>query len=156
MTREEKLAYAREYYRAHREEFSSARKARRLADVGFAEECRERARKWGKLNPEKRRAKLRAWRQKNPDRVKSHLAKRYAITRGAESAELFSREEIYTRDNGRCFHCGRNVPSSGWHLDHIIPVSKGGTHTKSNVCVSCPRCNLVKSDKIEWSQCEAL
>jgi len=34
-----------------------------------------------------------------------------------------------------------------WELDHIVPVSKGGTHTQDNVLFCCSDCNKKKSDK---------
>ena len=40
--------------------------------------------------------------------------------------------------------CGDDYPS----IDHIIPISKGGTHTWDNVQLLCRRCNYMKSDKI--------
>lgn len=38
------------------------------------------------------------------------------------------------------------------HLDHIIPISKGGFHSITNVCWTCPACNLSKGSKLleEW------
>jgi len=50
--------------------------------------------------------------------------------------------EDYERDNGRCHICGRRVDSKDWHLDHLIPLSCGGPHSRLNVSVSCPKCNL--------------
>jgi len=50
-----------------------------------------------------------------------------------------------------CYYCGctldNNIPRS-IHLDHYIPLSKGGTHTLSNVVWSCASCNLKKSNKL--------
>ncbi|QDP57374.1 MAG: putative HNH endonuclease [Prokaryotic dsDNA virus sp.] len=33
-------------------------------------------------------------------------------------------------------------------LDHIIPLAKGGAHSKANTACSCRRCNIAKSDKV--------
>jgi len=33
----------------------------------------------------------------------------------------------------------------GYHVDHIVPLSKGGTHTVGNLCIACPTCNLRKN-----------
>ncbi len=46
-----------------------------------------------------------------------------------------------------CFWCRSAFPSRLVHLDHIIPISKGGLHTIENICSSCPRCNVRKHAK---------
>lgn len=60
--------------------------------------------------------------------------------------------DIYERDNGKCVYCGKPVlarfsPNDPRGFDHVIPRSKGGKHTKSNLVVSCADCNAAKSDK---------
>lgn len=44
-----------------------------------------------------------------------------------------------------CFWCG-DVGLTDWHLDHFIPMSKGGPHCIDNLVIACPDCNLKKSD----------
>lgn len=62
---------------------------------------------------------------------------------------------IYERDNWTCHLCGERVhkshPKDGYDplgpsLDHIIPMSKGGAHIKSNVALAHFICNSIKSD----------
>lgn len=59
------------------------------------------------------------------------------------------RYDILKRDNFRCQICGASA-SDGvkLHVDHIIPVSKGGLTEISNLRTLCDRCNLGKSDKM--------
>ena len=42
-------------------------------------------------------------------------------------------------------------PSKPWHVDHKIPVSKGGRHREDNLQVTHGECNLRKSDKLQVS-----
>lgn len=49
----------------------------------------------------------------------------------------------------KCDYCGGNLDELGKHLDHILPLIKGGIHTLSNVHWVCPKCNLSKNDKTE-------
>jgi len=48
---------------------------------------------------------------------------------------------IIERDGSQCLICGSFGPL---HIDHIIPVSKGGHNTPDNLRVLCQRCNLEK------------
>ena len=56
---------------------------------------------------------------------------------------------ILKRDNFTCQYCGKNPKEDKikLHLDHIIPVSKGGLTNKDNLITSCQECNIGKSNK---------
>lgn len=72
---------------------------------------------------------------------KSHIQK--------ERARLGDRlrYEIMERDGFRCVKCGRTADDGiKLHVDHIVPVSKGGRSIKSNLQTLCERCNLGKSN----------
>lgn len=59
------------------------------------------------------------------------------------------RYDILKRDNFACQICGSTANDGvKLHVDHIIPVSKGGETIKSNLRTLCDRCNIGKSDKI--------
>lgn len=58
------------------------------------------------------------------------------------------RQKIITRDNYTCQLCGKYMPDEvGLHVDHIIPISKGGKTVSSNLQVLCSKCNGSKSNK---------
>lgn len=58
------------------------------------------------------------------------------------------REQIAIRDNYTCQLCGKYMPDTvGLHVDHIIPISKGGKTVPSNLQVLCSKCNGKKSNK---------
>ncbi len=60
------------------------------------------------------------------------------------------RYDILVRDGFRCKICGASAADGAkLHVDHIIPVSKGGKTERANLRTLCERCNLGKSDKIE-------
>lgn len=60
------------------------------------------------------------------------------------------RYDILMRDGFRCQICG-SEQSDGvkLHVDHIVPVSRGGRTVPSNLRTLCDRCNRGKRDKIE-------
>ena len=58
------------------------------------------------------------------------------------------RHDILERDGFRCQHCGATAADGAkLHVDHIIPVAKGGKTEPSNLQTLCEECNLGKSDK---------
>lgn len=60
------------------------------------------------------------------------------------------RYDILKRDGFRCVLCGRTVNDGiKLHVDHIIPVSKGGKTVKENLRTLCEECNWGKSDKYD-------
>jgi 5-methylcytosine-specific restriction endonuclease McrA len=58
------------------------------------------------------------------------------------------RSLLWERDMGICHICNEAADRNYWHLDHIIPIARGGTHTWDNVAVSHPACNLSKVAKL--------
>ncbi len=57
-------------------------------------------------------------------------------------------------DYGRmCHYCDKKLPRPGTksgratHFDHLVPVSKNGSHSLKNLVVCCKRCNTEKGDK---------
>ena len=64
----------------------------------------------------------------------------------------FNRRNIYQRDRFRCQYCGDRLPREDLTIDHIIPRSRGGRSTWTNVVLACSRCNARKGDNL-LSQC---
>ncbi|MCG5057377.1 MAG: HNH endonuclease [Limnoraphis sp. WC205] len=55
-----------------------------------------------------------------------------------------NRREILRRDHHKCQYCGSTKRLT---IDHVLPRSKGGTHTWDNVVTACERCNSLKGDR---------
>lgn len=55
-------------------------------------------------------------------------------------------ERLLFEQKGRCFYCSTPL-SAERHLEHKVPLARGGAHALENVCWSCPPCNLRKSTK---------
>ena len=56
------------------------------------------------------------------------------------------RMTVYERDDFKCRYCGRSSPDIVLEIDHILPVSMGGTNDISNLVTVCSQCNNGKSD----------
>lgn len=72
---------------------------------------------------------------------------KYEANKYNAKVEEVDREIVYERDGGICYLCGKLVDRDSWQLEHIIPLSRGGEHSYSNVAVSHARCNISKKNK---------
>ena len=59
----------------------------------------------------------------------------------------FTRRNIFYRDRNRCQYCGRSFIQRELNLDHVVPLSRGGTSCWGNVVCACIRCNTHKGAK---------
>ena len=84
---------------------------------------------------------------RNQQRQKNHPDNRSAENkrRMFTSAE---RNMIYNRTEGHCGICGRFIPLEEYTIDHIIPLSKGGTNDPENLQACCSFCNKAKDDSV--------
>ncbi len=58
-----------------------------------------------------------------------------------------NRRTLLIRDRYTCQYCGRRFPSEQLTMDHVLPRSRGGKTTWSNVVTACKRCNQYKSNR---------
>lgn len=104
----------------------------------------------GKLNNKRLTAE---WKIKNPGKEKARVAsvrnRRRARERSCEG-KLTSAEwqQILKDSEGKCSYC----PNPGSSMDHVVPLSRGGAHSKENIVVACLSCNSLKGNKLlsEW------
>ncbi len=137
--------YSAKYYAAHRKE---RRKHKAKYRVAHREENREYCAKY-QIDHQKeikaRRKKYHASHRAEHRRRK--LKRRYA--------EKLNRGRSYTAWERRlrakrtfvCYWCGQRKPIRLLHIDHIVPVSKGGPDCRDNVVPSCVQCNQTKYTK---------
>lgn len=69
------------------------------------------------------------------------MAKRKALSES-------TRFEVFKRDRFTCQYCGKMAPDVVLNVDHIDPVSNGGTNEMINLVTSCWGCNSGKSDRL--------
>lgn len=77
--------------------------------------------------------------------------------------ETVDHKVVFERSEGICGICHMPVEETDFHVDHIIPLSRGGEHSYVNVQAAHPFCNISKGNKIEGgaegcasSRCEPL
>lgn len=127
--------YQRSYFARNKDELAKKRVEYRAKNRAHHNELQRR---WVRRNPEMARAV-----------DVSMRAKRRATISDGVSSDVFRQWEAASPKE--CFYC-REDCSDGWHVDHFVPLSRGGTHVLTNLRISCPTCNIAKSarDPMEW------
>jgi len=64
--------------------------------------------------------------------------------------EFVNYREIFERDGLTCYLCEQYIDPNDISFDHVIPFSKGGNHTKSNIKICHLSCNKLKGSDILW------
>lgn len=72
----------------------------------------------------------------------AHSLKRGHGRLGPGRRRDIERAYIIERDGGRCHACGKKCRPDEIHLDHLVPLARGGTHALENIAVACARCNV--------------
>jgi len=70
------------------------------------------------------------------------------MARKRKSLPVSLRFEVFKRDSFTCQYCGRRAPDVVLELEHINPVSKGGSDELLNLITSCWQCNSGKGDRL--------
>jgi 5-methylcytosine-specific restriction endonuclease McrA len=114
--------------------------------------------KWPEIyeqTKEHRLAQQRQHRKEHPEKDRAFARKRRAIKR-ANGWEKYTEAQVLELHGTNCHICGnpidlslnRKIGNEGWemslHIDHVIPISKGGPDKLSNVKPSHGKCNLKK------------
>lgn len=105
-----------------------------------------RSREYRKNNRDIVNKKTAIWFSKNKNKACEYTRKRNALK--AEShVGVVCYDEILRRDCGICHICNKPIISN-LHFDHIVPLSRGGTHSMDNIAISHSECNLRKNNKL--------
>lgn len=111
-------------------------------------------------------ANARRWRESHADQARAAARDSYHRRKEARSDELriqwatkrakrmsapgsHTSRDIETQmraQNERCYWCGRKLGAH--HVDHVIPLSRGGSDGPENLVISCPSCNMSKGAKL--------
>lgn len=155
-------SYASNHYLKNRDRILSyhsdiyAKEKHRFAD--YYEKNKERIAQYYNENKDRIAAKKVAYRLANPEKCADYDRNRRARETGAEgrhTADDVAR--IFEKQRGLCANCHAKLFKSGkqkFHVDHIIPLARGGSNWPSNLQCLCPTCNTSKhaKDPIEWAQ----
>lgn len=113
---------------------------------GGAKAYRQRRNESGKAA-----AALRAYRQANPDKVREFSSRRKG--RKLDRLPRGTLPKIREAQRNKCAICRVSL-NTGAHMDHIMPLARGGKHEPRNIQFLCEHCNLTKNarDPIDHMQ----
>ncbi len=116
------------------------------------EKNRAQARAWNREHRQLARDRSKQWAEENQDRKRTLWEKAEATRRARKKAQFvedIDRDVVFEMHGGRCGICKDQGPIIGkFHVDHIIPLSKGSLHSYVNVQPAHPDCNQRKSATI--------
>lgn len=107
------------YYERHKDEI-----------INKAKEYRKNTPGYSKLSHEK-----------NAEKKSNRRARKLA------AGGTFTKKDIdnkMVQQEGKCFYCAKILGL--YHVDHFIPLAKGGSNAAENIVIACPSCNLRKGD----------
>ncbi|MDU4890988.1 MAG: HNH endonuclease [Clostridium sp.] len=156
------VRYNQEYYKKHKAELDEKHKKYRENNKEYLSNLRKQ---YYKSNKEKELVQAKMWRNKNKDKIRNSSKRWYECNKGkvlvknqrrrtklSELPATITNEQWIQIKNdfkNKCAYCGRKLPL---HMEHFIPLSKGGEMTVNNIIPSCKSCNCSKGTKLfhEW------
>lgn len=140
---------ARRTRKKHRDKANAQSLAYRWNNI---DRLREYDREYSKKNRERKRADQARYRQADPDRYRAYVINYQSLKKnGGEKITADDIRRLYQSQDGRCFWCSV-VVNNTFHVDHVIPLSRGGLHCLGNLVVTCPSCNESKNAKIAYDE----
>ncbi len=148
-----------EYHYLHRDEILARRKKHReenkelikKQDKDWRDKNKEAlSKKHRELyaeNPQLYIERTREWTKKNPKKRRANAMKHYSLKKNARGR--FSDADItklLVEQDGLCTYCRCDI-SQTYTIDHITPLSRGGSNWPDNIQLLCHSCNCSKNNK---------
>ena len=121
---EEYKVHMRSYYREHIDEY-------KVHDQEYYQQ-----------HVEERRAHIREYGTSDVGRAVDKAAKHNRRIQGGSQLTGAVIRDVVEASNGVCPYCGKSFKEG--HMDHIVPLSRGGTNDRDNLAYVCASCNLHK------------
>lgn len=144
--REKRIAQAKDWRAKNKEKVIEYRQLTREKSIAYASNYK-------KVNKEKINNYFESYRNNNKDKRVAWENKR----RAAKNASLGQHtsddiKALFVLQKAKCASCHCDI-SKSYHVDHITPLSKGGSNDYKNLQLLCPPCNLKKHNKdgIQWA-----
>lgn len=149
--REYELEQARAYRQTNKAKITESNQRYYVAN---REKELARIKEYHAANKETVAATQRAWKQAHPDAVNAIRANRRAREIGAEGSYTDGDvQRLLKLQKCKCAECRKSL-KAGYHVDHIVPLSRFGSNHPANLQLLCQKCNNGKYDKdpIDWAR----
>ncbi|QJB22030.1 endonuclease VII [Xanthomonas phage FoX5] len=142
-------AYAAAWYAANPERHRANAAAWRAANP---ERQRAYDAAWQAANPELKRATAAAWRAENPEKVAANVAARRAMKLAAIPADWSDFDAFVMEEAAAACKRRESLHGEPFHVDHMVPLSRGGLHAWHNIQVIPARLNMKKGNRMWLTQ----
>jgi 5-methylcytosine-specific restriction endonuclease McrA len=123
------------------------------------EKIKQNRKKWRKLNPGAGKDTYRKWCLENRCKRIASEAKRKSLKYSNSTPIQIKEAKDFIIESRKipihaCPYCSKVFITSEMQFDHIHPISKGGSHSRENLIISCASCNSSKKARIlfeEWT-----
>ena len=145
--KEQVKIWAREGRKRRKDWLKRTPEERRAEYLRNREKIIARSRAWRAAHPGATWEQVKAWKAKNPEAYRLGKSLDRARRAGAERQRIHVEvlQDILRSQNGCCLYCGCLLEH--FHIDHKLPLSRGGKHVKENLALACSTCNLRKNLK---------
>lgn len=139
-----KALYHRKHYKAHPEKWAGYSKNWRTANAQYK---LQQDKEYAQRHPDRVRLSKTKYKKLHPEKIREMSLRRRARV-ASNGVFVILAKELLQLTQRPCFYCGQESK----HIDHVIPISRGGRHSIGNLVPSCVKCNLSKSNKflVEW------
>lgn len=159
----------RAYRAANREKINAAHRAanatpeRQAYKAAWYQANRERIRAKAQAEPGKYResniASAAAWKVANPEKAREHSRmnrrnRRAKAKKAGGTHTAADLAEILESQGHRCAYCRADLRKTPKHVDHIVPLARGGSNGRANLQYLCQSCNQAKNwkDPVDFAQ----
>ncbi len=137
------------WYSKNKDKVRAAGRRRYASDP---EQARNKRRALYQKYPEREREKSKKYRKSNP--IKRRAAEAVRRTRKNNSVGRYTEKDVLKmleQQDNKCRYCGDSIVNK-YEVDHIVPLSRGGSNDLSNLVIACQPCNGSKHNKLisEW------
>lgn len=126
------------------EERRAENRARYEKDI---EKSRAQRREWQAANAEERKKYMRAYYEANRSRFGDYRDSRFQRIKDQFVEEVHGLV-LLERHDGLCGICGEDVDPLDFHIDHVVPLIRGGEHSYANTQPAHPLCNRRKGRRL--------